>query len=246
VRTYQLANPLMHGPDLKPLQHALKADRLYQGPADGVFGSGTADACKRAKYRLGYPLRAVVPTGGQVLLNYLDGTVHLPPGYTTRRRSRGYGLTRAQQTRQRIVQWAHWGVAHADQIHYSMGPDRSDWLHQRVGALPIVTDCSGWCTLEYRWGGGPDPSRFQFRVVGFTGTMLDNGATIPLYQALPADLVIWGAYPGHHVATITDIDDPADPLIISHGNEDGPKEERLSDETAIQQLPFVVKRYIGG
>src|SRR6476646_9042128 len=107
METHSLTNPLQRDPagshEIHDLQRALDAAKIYFGPIDGIFGAGTADACKRAKWRFGYPRRAVVATGGQTLYNYLTGKRQLPPLYKLRRRARGYGLTRDEKTRTRIV-----------------------------------------------------------------------------------------------------------------------------------------------
>lgn len=243
MKTYSLANPLQHGEDLKLLQKALAAPKLYRGPIDGIFGAGTADACKQAKYRLGYPARALLRTGGQTLLDFLNGMKPLPLTYRLRRHARGFGLSREDKIRNQIVWWAHWGVTNEPSIHYSMGGSRDDWLHYSPGALPLTTDCSGFVTACYRWAGARDPSRLDYREVGYTGTLLDNGETIPVWQAKPGDLVIWGAFPGHHVAVIVSMKNPADPLLVSHGREAGPNVVSLAVETSAQRRSYVVKRY---
>jgi hypothetical protein len=216
---------------------------LYGGLVDGIFGAGTGLACKHAKWRLGYPSRACVETGGQQLMDYLTGAEHLPLAYSIRRRARGFGITREDVVRAKIVTWARWGVANEPRIHYSMGGQRDDWLAHSAGTLPLTTDCSGFVTACYRWAGAPDPSGLGYRYVGYTGTLLDHGTTIPLYQAKPADVVIWGSFPGHHTALIVDVKNASDPLLVSHGFEGGPNLERLSAETAAQRRSYVIKRY---
>jgi hypothetical protein len=238
MRTYSLTNPLQHGDDLKPLQTALHTTKLYGGPIDGVFGVGTADACKRAKYRLGYPIKAVERTGGQTLLDYLNGSKPLPLAYRLRRHARGYGISREDRLRQKIVAAARRGVADEPQIHYAqIRPMPASWY------LPMTTDCSGFVTLCYRVAGAKDPNGLAFNGEGYTGTLLDHGESIPLWQAKPGDLVVWGSFPGHHVAVIADIANPADPQLVSHGSEKGPIFVSLLVETAAQRRPYVVKRY---
>lgn len=251
--TYSLSNPLAGSgstpaalkarDEIRPLQAALKKAHLFAGEIDGIFGAGTGDACKKAKWRLGYPTSACVRTGGQQLLDYLTGAEHLPLAYTIRRHLRGYGLTRDDKLRAQIVKWARWGVANEPKIHYSMSGVRDDWLAHPAGTLPLTTDCSGFVTACYRWAGCKDPSALDYRYVGYTGTLLDNGDTIPVWQAKPGDLVIWGWHPGHHVAVIVDMRNPADPVLVSHGREGGPNEITLSAETAAQRRSYVVKRY---
>lgn len=238
MHTFSLTNPLMHGAELEPLQRALKAAKLYAGPVDGVFGAGTALACKNAKYRLGYPIKAVERTGDQALLGFLNGSKPLPLAYKLRRRARGYGLTREQRIRDQIVTWAKKGVADTASIHYAqIRPMPSAWR------LPFTTDCSGFVTLCYRLAGAKDPNGLSYNGEGYTGTLLDHGESIPLWQAKPGDLVIWGSFPGHHVAVIVDFSNPSDPQLVSHGNESGPNYISLAVETAAQRRSYVIKRY---
>lgn len=239
-----MANPYQHGEELKPLQERLKAAGIYHGAIDGIFGEGTGKACQVAKYRLGYPSRAVEETGGQRLLDFLRGAKPLPPTYKLRRRQRGYADQSAEDAlRQRIVDNAKWGVANTAAIHYQQS--RPIDGHRRLRKLPLYTDCSGFVTDCYEWAGAKvDPNGLGFDGFGWTGTMLAHGQTIPLFEAKPADLVIWGTYPGHHVAVIVDVTDKANPLIVSHGSESEPGELRLSQETAAQRRSFVIKRYI--
>jgi hypothetical protein len=244
MQTYRLSNPLQHGADLIPLQAALHKAKLYYGPQDGIFGQGTAVACKRAKYRLGYPISAVVPTGGQQLLDFLQGKEALPATYILRRHKRGYGLTAAARQRAAIKEHCTWGVNNERSIHYSMGSNRDDNLNLPPHHLPLYTDCSGFVTLLYKWAGAPDPNGLGYRALGYTGTLLDHGTTIPLHDIEIGDLVIWGRYPGHHVAAAYQVDDRDNPLLCSHGREAGPVLVRHRTETAAQNRPYVVKRYI--
>lgn len=232
MKTYCLTNPLAHAEEIKRLQGALKFAKLYSGPIDGTFGAGTADACHRAKYRLGYPLSAVNHCGGQTLLDYLTGAVHLPPLYVIRRHARGFGISKNDQIREKIITYARWGALNTAAIHYAQVRPM-DHLNL-VEALPWTTDCSEFVTTVYKWAGAPDPNGRGFDGLGYTGTMLDHGVTIPLFQVRKGDVVIWGSFPGHHTAVFVEDGSSGDPLIVSHGSERGPLELRLSQETAAQ------------
>ena len=70
MKTYAMTNPMMHGNDLKPLQKELKSIHLYGGPIDGIFGHSTGEACKEAKWRLGYPASRTLKWFRQVAGNY--------------------------------------------------------------------------------------------------------------------------------------------------------------------------------
>lgn len=243
MKTYCVANPLFHAEEIKPLQVALKSAKLYNGSVDGTFGAGTGDACYRAKYRLGYAMSAVNHCGGQQLLNYLNGTDALPVAYRLRRRARGFGISSGDRQRERIVTFARWGALNTAAIHYAQVRPM-DHLNM-VEALPWTTDCSEFVTTIYKWAGAPDPNGRGYDGLGYTGTMLDHGVSIPLFQVRKGDVVIWGSFPGHHTAVFTEDGSAGDPLIVSHGSERGPLELRLSNENAAQGgRPTTFKRYV--
>jgi hypothetical protein len=238
----------MHGDDLKPLQTALHANKFYFGKIDGVFGAGTAHAAQQAKWRLGYPKKDVLPTGGQQLLNFLNGSKKLPPAFVVRRHLRGYGVTKVQKQRAQLVAHAKWAVANGAQIHYAETRPM-DHLHQ-IRALPWTSDCSEFVTTLYCWVGAPDPNGLNYNGEGYTGTLLDHGITIPLFQAQPGDVIIWGYGTGHHTALIVEAGtaNNGDPHIVSQGSEVGPLFETVTQETAAQAsfgaAHYVIKRYL--
>lgn len=242
MRTYKLANPPMRGNDLKPLQGYLRGIDLYNGKIDGIFGAGTGHACLQARWRLGYPKAFVVAVGDQRLLDYLAGDMQLPAAYRLRRHQRGFGIDKNQKIRDLIVANGKWGIANEPRIHYSQGAERDDFLRAAPRHLPLTTDCSGFVTACYKWAGAPDPNGLNYNVVGFTGTLLDHGRWVPLAEIKPADLVIWGPYPGHHTAVA--LEHAKDPELSSHGSEGGPKRVTLSAETAAQHRGYQIRRYL--
>jgi cell wall-associated NlpC family hydrolase len=134
--------------------------------------------------------------------------------------------------RQKIVAAARWGIANEPRIHY--GQVRPMPLGQ---VLPLTTDCSGFATLCYFVAGAPDPNGLDYNGAGWTGTMLRHMETVEPGEARRGDLVVWGAYPGRHVAILLERGD--DPLLCSHGSERGPVAIRYSDECRYQ--PPVVR-----
>jgi hypothetical protein len=147
---------------------------------------------------------------------------------------------RSKAIRDKIVATARWGVAHEPQIHYA--EVRPIPVHVKPLSLPLTTDCSGFATLCYLWGGARDPNGLGYSGAGFTGTLLRNGRRIRrLGSALAGDLIIYGPTPGHHVVVV--VEPGADPLVASHGSEDGPKLLRHSDEAKAQPPGFQVRRY---
>ncbi len=139
---------------------------------------------------------------------------------------------RLNAARHAITGWARWGAAKTAEIHYTQGQSRDDYLHEPRGRLPLWTDCSGFVTYCY-WATGsvPDPSGLDYNYVGFTGTLLENAAkhgtiTFDLSQANPGDPIVIGPGSGWHAVIV--IEAGPDPLVVSHGSEDGPRIERMS------------------
>ena len=91
TQTYGLTSPAQIGAGVRDLQVALQTNpfgNFYTGERDGEFGPLTAQACKRAKWLLGYPQSKVVPTGGKTLYAYLRETEALPLSYQAKRKYR--------------------------------------------------------------------------------------------------------------------------------------------------------------
>jgi hypothetical protein len=137
---------------------------------------------------------------------------------------------RATAIRDEIVNVARWGVEHEPQIHYA--EVRPIPVHVRPFSLPLTTDCSGFATLCYLWGGATDPNRRGYDGSGFTGTLLAHGRHIAVKSCKPGDLIVYGPAPGHHVVIV--VEAGANPLVVSHGQEKGPWLTRHSDEARYQ------------
>jgi hypothetical protein len=134
--------------------------------------------------------------------------------------------------RQKIVTAARWGIENEPRIHY--GEIRPIPLGR---TLPLRTDCSGFVTLCYFLAGAPDPNGRDYDGSGYTGTLLGWLRAIAPLDAKRGDLVVWGTYPGRHVALVLEPGD--DPLLCSHGSERGPLAIRFSDESRYQHAPVV-------
>lgn len=238
MRTLHLTNPLMHGADVKAAQTLLaKHSFLATTDVDGYFGSHSAQACERAKFRLGYAVADIKPTYGDQLNGYLKGTVKLPADYQKRadaRKSTTYAEFEILAIRHKIVTIAQWGVRNEPDIHYEQRRpiDGIDDPYK----LPLHTDCSGFVTLCYQWANAPDPNGKGFIGLGYTGTLLQHMKHIMKSMIMIGDLVVYGNFPGHHVAVI--VAGPAsDPLLVSHGEEKGPEYIRNSEEQKYQPTP---------
>jgi hypothetical protein len=137
----------------------------------------------------------------------------------------------ARELRARITRWGRYYAAHEPLVGYTQGEDRDDFLHYPHGHLPQSTDCSGMVT-ETTWdGGGPDPSGLGYRYVGFTGTILSfaykHGRVFTdLSLARPGDPIVIGPGTGWHAVLV--LEAGHDPLVLSHGNFEGPKIYRCS------------------
>ena len=235
VRKLGLTNPHLTGADVKQAQQLLTTNpygNFQPGAIDGEFGPATAAATKEAKWELGFPEKACTTTFGPGIEGLLSGKP-LPPSYAARRKQRLQKVTGGTGLRAKIVQLARWGIQNEPQIHYQqLRP--VDGMSQPK-KLPLYTDCSGFSTLCYKWAGSTvDPNGGNW-TGAYTGTMLQHCRHIPKSAVKPGDLVVWGAYPGHHVALV--LEAGADPLLCSHGQEKGPFAITFSAESKFQPTP---------
>lgn len=230
ARTLDLETPPLTGDDVVALQRLLAP--YHPGDADGVYGPLTAAAVERAKWALGYPSRRCDGVAEPALVARLEG-LPLPRGYEARRVARARAEAEAAGLRAAIVANARWGIENAAAIHYAeLRPIDGIGDPRR---LPLTTDCSGFVTLCYAWAGVPDPNGLGYDGQGFTGTLLNHLRPIPPDAVQPADVVVFGPPPGHHAALA--LEAGADPLLCSHGGEDGPLAIAFSVEAARQPAP---------
>jgi lysozyme family protein len=239
-RVLQLANPHVTGPDVVEAQQLLAKNpfgTFDAGTADGEYGELTAGAVQRAKWELGYPANARDTTFGPQLKAFLSGKKPLPPPFKARRAQRLKGAGSQQAIRKRIVQWAMWGCKNSGQIAYSQNGNVRLSQLGKSASVPLATDCSGFATLCYSWAGAPNPNAagaYDARQPAFTGSMLGHLRKVPRSAAQPGDLVVWtppGS--GQHVCLV--VAGGADPLLVSHGDDSGPKKLRFSAEDAYQR-----------
>ena len=239
-RVLQLANPHVTGPDVVEAQKLLAKNPFGSfdaGTADGEYGELTAGAVQRAKWELGYPANARDTTFGPQLKAFLSGKKQLPPPFKARRAQRLKGAGSQKAIRKRIVQWALWGCKNSGQIAYSQNGNVRLSQLGKSASVPLATDCSGFATLCYSWAGAPNPNAagaYDARQPAFTGSMLGHLRKIPRSAAQPGDLVVWtppGS--GQHVCLV--VAAGADPTLVSHGDDSGPKKLRFSAEDAYQR-----------
>ncbi len=226
-RTLDLTNPFLAGPDVAALQQLLEPYR--PGPVDGEYGPLTAAAVKRAKWALGYPQRRCDSSADARFVARLEGA-RLPARFLERQEARN---AQALALRGQIVANAQWGIANEPQIHYEQLRPIDGLREPRK--LPLHTDCSGFATLCYAWAGAPDPNGLGYSGQGWTGTLLRHMQPVAADAAQPGDLVVFGPAPGHHVAIV--LEPGPDPLLCSHGEEQGPLAIRFTVESEYQPAP---------
>jgi lysozyme family protein/peptidoglycan hydrolase-like protein with peptidoglycan-binding domain len=239
-RVFQLANPPMTGDDIKAAQLLLLKNKYGSwdpGGTDGQFGELTAGAVRRAKWELGYPASAVNGTYGPQVGAILSGKKALPAAFRKRRAQRLKQTGPDKTARKRVVQWALWGVKNCKRIGYTRDGTVRLSAMGTPGTLPLATDCSGFATFCYAWAKAPNPNwpgAYDPRAGAYTGTMLDHCRRIPKAAAQPGDLVVWTPPSrGQHVAVV--VSGGADPMLVSHGDNTGPKRVRFSAEDRSQR-----------
>jgi lysozyme family protein len=239
-RVLQLANPHVVGPDVEEAQRLLLRNAYGSfdpGGIDGEYGELTAGAVERAKWELGFPQNGASRTFGPQLKAILSGEKPLPVAFKRRRVTRLREAGSENVIRKRIVNWALWGCANNGRIAYSQdGTVRLSALRTR-GALPLATDCSAFSTLCYSWAGAPNPNghgAYDPRRPAYTGSMLDRCRRVPRSVAKAGDLVVWTPPTrGQHVCIV--VKAGADPVLVSHGDDSGPKRLRFSSEDGYQR-----------
>ena len=239
-RVLQLANPRVTGPDVLEAQKLLAKNPFGSfdaGKPDGEFGELTAGAVQRAKWELGYPANAKDTTFGPQLKAFLSGKKQLPAPFKKRRAQRIKQAGSQQAIRKRIVQWALWGCKNSGRIAYSQNGNVRLACLGKGASVPLATDCSGFATLCYSWAGAPNPNAggaYDARQPAFTGSMLGHLRKIPKAAVQRGDLVVWTPPgTGQHVCLV--VSGGADPMLVSHGDDSGPKKLRFSAEDRYQR-----------
>lgn len=214
TRDLHLTNPLQHGPDVVQVQQLLTA-KGFPCAADGWFGQDTASQCLTAKQRLKYAKKDQQPTCGQTLVDMLEEHAPFPAPALPAPRVRYVA-----ELRKALASKANWDYSQTRPLPHPGHQGR------------IVTDCSGGVTYLAECAKLSDPNGRKYDGLGFTGTLLDHCSQVSRAALLPGDLVIFGRYPGHHVAAVLTVGD--DPYLWSHGRQGDPRQVALSVEVASQ------------
>ena len=174
---------------------------------------------------------------GPLLKAILSGQKPLPAAFKQRRAKRKRMAGSEQAVRKKIVNWALWGCKNTGHIGYSQNGSVRLGALGTPGSLPLATDCSAFATLCYCWAGAPNPNGsgvYDARQPAYTGSMLDRCRRIPKSAAKPGDLVVWTPPGrGQHVCIV--VAAGPDPMLVSHGDDTGPKQLRFSAEDGYQR-----------
>ena len=154
-----------------------------------------------------------------------------------RRAKRKREVGSEQAMRKKVVNWALWGCKNSGRIAYSQNGNVRLACLGKGASVPLATDCSGFATLCYSWAGAPNPNAggvYDARQPAFTGSMLGHLRKIPKAAVQRGDLVVWTPPgTGQHVCLV--VSGGADPMLVSHGDDSGPKKLRFSAEDRYQR-----------
>ena len=231
----------MKGPDVLAAQKLLLKNpfgSFNPGKLDSEYGEITAGAVIRAKWELGFPATARSSTFGPNLKAYLAGKKPLPAAFKARRATRLKQATSQQAIRKRIVNWALWGCKNTAQIGYSQnGNLRLAALGKKAARCRSRPTARPSRRSATRGPARRTPMRRARTTRGSRPTRArcsSHCRRIPRSAVQPGDLVVWTPpRVGQHVCLV--IQRGADPLLVSHGDESGPKKLRFSAEDDYQR-----------
>jgi hypothetical protein len=220
-----------------------------------TFGGHTIHQWKEAMLEFAHRRRLDVPQGFNVnvehigkpaseLLREIQHVVHLPqtgqldePTRLTLKPIFQPAQATMHDPRKGFIGQLWWAACHAAYIHYPPGDIRPDppieeydrWKRHDLSGPGIMVDCSESIQAASFAEGLPSQCGTSYRTgLQFTGTLLSTLPEIRLSEAKVGDLVVIGPGTGEHVVAILRPDD--DPIIWSHGCEQGPLIMPLSEE----------------
>ena len=239
----QLANPHVTGPDVLEAQKLLAKNpygSFDAGKPDGEYGELTAGAVQRAKWELGYPANARDTTFGPQLKAFLSGKKQLPPPFKKRRAQRLKPGRLAARRSASGSSSRRCGAARTAARSRTPRTATSGFPVLGKGAtVPLATGLLGLRDALLLVGGRaePEPAGGRLRRPASrrsTGSMLGHCRKIPRSAVQPGDLVVWTPPgTGQHVCLV--VAGGPDPMLVSHGDDSGPKKLRFSAEDAYQR-----------
>ena len=132
--------------------------------------------------------------------------------------------------RQALAGHVEWSVR--NHLHFHYGDVRPVPVNEPPRHLPVITDGFGFVVLMAKWAGAGDPAGKHFSGLGTIGDILQSQQRVPLQGSLPADLAVFGDWPGEHVVILLEDGHVGDPLVASFAFEGGPVKHRLSVESS--------------
>lgn len=188
----RLVSPPMHGQKVKDAQYLLAGHNRFPGLAtykdgipDGIYGTLTAQATKRAKFWLGYPIGACDTNFGQTLYEYLrvKDWRPLPTAYRLRRdeRIKAAELTAGQKAMEYGLQF----VGVKESPFGSNCQEFGSWYR---------FNCVAWCAIfaSYQFAHTGTPSfRYSYVPAIWQDATYNKNRLHIVRTPLPGDLALY-------------------------------------------------------
>jgi hypothetical protein len=170
MRILQITHPYMTGTDVRALQMTMHKNvfgqDFYRFPVDGVFGPITAHRTAASKWWIGYALENVLPSAGQLLMDYLSGRQPLPADMLARREARLHPKPPKPQPQFRAR------MVHAyDSL---LGVKEGSAKQQEIAAFCHIAASEPWCAAGFWYAAKHE--------AGYNGPAPDNVAYVPTWE----------------------------------------------------------------
>jgi hypothetical protein len=202
----------MTGEDVREVQHLLAKNEygtFFSTEFDGEFGELTNQACKRAKFWLGYPETGVNQwrTGGcaDKLHDLLAGTTPLPKDHAERRKKRIANSKEKVKLREAALKVAAKQLGVHEDPHGSNNVLYSRWYMKRPTGWKLENEGPPWCAMFVSWCYTQSGSK-----------AFDNNATRWAF----CPFVVADARQGRHDVTLTTDPQPGDIAVYKFGHTD--------------------------
>jgi CHAP domain/Putative peptidoglycan binding domain len=209
MRALRLTTPLMTGEDVREVQHLLAKNTygtFFSAEFDGDFGELTNQACKRAKFWLGYPETGVYQwrTGGcaDKLHDLLAGTMPLPNDHAERRKKR-IADSKKVKLREAALKVAGKQLGVHEDPPGSNNVLYSRWYMKRPTGWKLQNEGPPWCAMFVSWCYTQSGSK-----------AFDNNATRWAF----CPFVVADARQGRHDLTLTNDPQPGDIAVYKFGH----------------------------
>jgi hypothetical protein len=149
---------MMTGEDVSEIQHLLAKNEygaFFADEFDGEFGELTNQACKRAKFWLGYPATGTNQwqSGGcaDKLHGFLSGAQALPKDYAQRRKKRTAESKTKGKLRKDALTVAIKQLGTHEDPHGSNNVLYSRWYMNRPNGWKLENEGPPWCAMFVTW-----------------------------------------------------------------------------------------------